>query len=118
MRSAGYAAWRLIRDGRTAAGLTQQGLAERAGTTQSAIARYEAARSLPNIDTLHRILAACGLRLELRAVRVDAASYSQLEESLKLTPKERVERNRRVTALAAKAARAHHEGRVRPLVPR
>lgn len=97
--------------------MTQQALAERAGTTQSAIARYESAKSLPNIDTLHRILAACGQRLELRAVALDAAGYGQLEESLKLTPRERIERNRRVTALAAKAARAHREGRVRPLTP-
>ena len=117
MRPAGYPAWRLVRDGRTAAGLTQQALAERAGTTQSAIAKYESARSLPNIDTLHRLLAACGFRLELRAIPLDAASGSQLEESLTLTPKERIERNRRVTALAAKAARAHREGHVRPLTP-
>jgi transcriptional regulator with XRE-family HTH domain len=117
MRAAAYSAWRLIRDARASAGLTQQALAQRVGTSQSAIARYESAKSLPNIDTLHRILAACGQSLELRAVPIDADGYGQLEESLKLTPRERLERNRRVTGLAAKAARAHREGRVRPLKP-
>lgn len=118
MKANGYSVWRLIREARSAAGLGQQALADRAGTTQSAIARYESAKALPNIDTLHRILAACGQRLELQAVPVDADSQRQLAESLRLTPRQRMERNRRVTALAAKAATAHREGRTRPLQPK
>lgn len=114
-RAGGFSVWKLIRDARAAAGLTQQALAERAATAQSAIARYESARSLPDIDTLQRVLAACGQRLDISATTIDQESYRQLEESLKLTPRERLERNRRVTRLAEKAARAHREGRVRPL---
>lgn len=52
MRSSAFAVWRLLRDARTSAGLTQRQLAERAGTAQSAVARYETARALPDLDTL------------------------------------------------------------------
>jgi len=106
----------LIRDARRDAGLTQKQLAEVAGTTQSAVARYEAARALPDIDTLHRLLAACGRRLELLAVPMDTVDVRQLRESLEMTPAQREDRNRRVTRLAAEAAQAHRSGRVRPLV--
>ena len=115
MRAGAHGTWRLVREARLAAGITQQELAARVGTAQSAIARYESAKSLPDIDTLHRVLAACGQRLELRAVPIDDQHLRQLRESLALTTGQRVERNRRVTRLAAKAARAHREGRVRPL---
>lgn len=115
MRAGAYPAWRLIREARHDAGLTQKRLAELAGTTQSAVARYETARTLPDIDTLHRLLAACGRRLVLRAVPIDPVDLRQLRESMELTPAEREDRNRRVTKLAADAAAAHQTGRVRPL---
>ena len=118
MRAGAFESWRLLRDSRTAAGLTQAALAERAGTTQSAVARYESARALPDIDTLHRLLAACGYRLTLNALPVDTQARRQLRESLQLTPAQRARRNQRATRLAEKAARAHREGRVRPLIER
>jgi transcriptional regulator with XRE-family HTH domain len=68
MHSKAFGVWRLLREARASAGLTQRQLAERAGTAQSAVARYETARALPGLDTLHRLLAACGQRLELRTV--------------------------------------------------
>lgn len=40
---------------RIAAGLTQAQLAERLGTTQSAIARLEGGGRLPTVDTLYRL---------------------------------------------------------------
>jgi transcriptional regulator with XRE-family HTH domain len=48
--------WRL----RTEAGLTQAELAERMGTTQSAIARMEAGGTRPTLDTLEKLAAAVG----------------------------------------------------------
>lgn len=111
-----FPAWRLLRDARLAAGLSQHELASRSATTQSAIARYETARALPDMDTLHRLLGACGQRLQVQAVPIDEQDRRQLRESLELTPKQRVERNRRLTQLAAKAAAARREGRTRPLV--
>ena len=49
-------------------GLSQKDLAERCGTTQSAIARLEAGGRPPRIDTLLRIANAldCDLSVELR----------------------------------------------------
>jgi transcriptional regulator with XRE-family HTH domain len=40
---------------RLAAGLTQQQLAERLGTSQAAIARLESGRRFPNVETLYRL---------------------------------------------------------------
>ncbi len=55
----------MISEARTAAGLTQAELARRAGTSQPAIARYEAGTSSPSIVTLERVLRASGRRLVL-----------------------------------------------------
>ena len=48
---------------RTAAKLTQTELAERLGTTQSAVARLEGGRVSPSLATLRRYAAATGTRL-------------------------------------------------------
>ncbi|HZP97065.1 MAG TPA: helix-turn-helix domain-containing protein [Candidatus Limnocylindria bacterium] len=56
---------RLIRDARKRAGLSQAGLAARAKTSQSAVARYEAGATIPSLPTLERLLAACGGRVVL-----------------------------------------------------
>ena len=48
---------------RTEAGLTQAGLAERMGTTQSAIARMEGGSTRPALDTLEKLAAAVGADL-------------------------------------------------------
>jgi transcriptional regulator with XRE-family HTH domain len=55
-------------DRRRALGLSQAGLAELTGTTQSAIARLESGGRPPRIDTLLRIANAldCELEVELR----------------------------------------------------
>lgn len=58
----------LIRTAREQVGLSQLALAERAGTSQPAISRYESGASSPSIETLDRILAAAGARLELTVV--------------------------------------------------
>lgn len=58
----------LIRAARRRAQLSQRRLGELAGTSQSAIARYERGAAQPSVATLVRLLAACGERLELRSV--------------------------------------------------
>lgn len=46
--------------------MSQRELAERAGTSQPALARYETGAGLPTLPTLERLLRACGRQLELR----------------------------------------------------
>lgn len=50
----------VIRDARLAAGITQQALAERAGTSQATISAYESGAKQPSVATLTRIMAAVG----------------------------------------------------------
>lgn len=56
---------RLLRDARKRAELSQAGLAARAKTSQSAVARYESGVTIPTLPTLERLLAACGGRVVL-----------------------------------------------------
>ena len=55
----------LIRDARARHGLSQERLARRAGTRQSAISRLERDELSPSVETLDLIMKAMGERLEL-----------------------------------------------------
>ena len=58
----------LVREMREAANLSQKQLAERAGTTQSAIARLEDAEYMGHsLKTLETIAIACGVSLRIHA---------------------------------------------------
>ncbi|MEO5364525.1 MAG: helix-turn-helix domain-containing protein [Magnetococcus sp. DMHC-8] len=65
-----YAALSVFLSARKAAGLTQEELAQRMGTTKSAISRLESSlgsgRSSPSLATLRRYAAAVGCKLELK----------------------------------------------------
>jgi transcriptional regulator with XRE-family HTH domain len=61
----GVDAAQLIRTARRRAGLSLRELAERAHTSHSTLAAYEQARKTPNVDTLDRILTACGFRVDV-----------------------------------------------------
>ncbi|MBC7344819.1 MAG: helix-turn-helix transcriptional regulator [Clostridia bacterium] len=50
---------------RAEAGLSQEELARKIGTTQPAIARMESGKMVPRLDSLAKIAKACGKRLEL-----------------------------------------------------
>jgi len=56
------------------AGLTQEELAERMGTSQSAIARLESGRSRPSTTTLAKLAAATGTKLRVSFVPDDEAA--------------------------------------------
>ena len=73
----------LIRMARRHAGLTQQDLADRAGTSQAAISAYEAGRRSPSVDTLCRVLGAAGFELRMRLAEPDTHEQArQLAEQL------------------------------------
>ncbi len=86
----------LVREARRRVGLTQRELAERAGTTQSAIARLETGRSTPTFDTVLRLLRLCGLDLDLMLVERDGSDLAQAERIIGLTLQERLDRNARL----------------------
>jgi transcriptional regulator with XRE-family HTH domain len=85
----------LVREARRRAGLSQRELAERAGTTQSAIARLETGASAPSLDTVLRLVRLCGLDLEVALVERDDSDWTQARRLLELTPAQRLDRARR-----------------------
>jgi transcriptional regulator with XRE-family HTH domain len=58
------AAGTLLRTARWHAGLSQQELADRTGTSQQAIGRYESGQTQPTLPTLGRLLGSCGMALD------------------------------------------------------
>ncbi|MCJ7797179.1 MAG: helix-turn-helix domain-containing protein [Thermoleophilia bacterium] len=59
---------------RTRAGMTQEQVAERMGTTKSAVSRLEAGRShSPSVSTLERYARAVGCEVEIRLTPVSRA---------------------------------------------
>src|SRR5712692_9376228 len=70
----------LIRKARRRARLTQHVLAAKLGTTQSAIARWENGAVSPRVDTLDRLLRACGFESRILLTRAPAPDLDQLAE--------------------------------------
>lgn len=89
-----------MREARRRAGLTQQALAQRLGTTQSVIARWESGRRSPSVSTVTRALGECRLTLAPRLVPVDEGPVGVALAISALTPAERLEANRRLVRLS------------------
>ncbi len=99
----------LIREARRLDGLTQALLARRVGTTQSAVSNWERGRDTPRVDTLARILEACGFEADVTFRRLDDVDRSQLRENLALTPAARLDSVRNVSKLRARARPVERE---------
>jgi transcriptional regulator with XRE-family HTH domain len=99
----------LLREARRMAGLTQRQLAERAGTTQSVIARIELGRVSPSPTTLTRLIGAAGfdVRTEL-AVRptLDPNMLDDVTRILRLSPEQRLVEVRNLSRFFHAARRA------------
>jgi transcriptional regulator with XRE-family HTH domain len=83
---------RVLRQARRRAGLTQRELAGKAGVPQSQVAKIESGAVVPRVDTLDRLLEACGEGLESLArpgIGLDRTGYQPL---LRLDPRRRVVR--------------------------
>jgi transcriptional regulator with XRE-family HTH domain len=92
----------LVREMRKRAGLTQAELAERTGTTQSAIARLERGHGRPTLERLSTIADACGLDLQVRVADADDHDWVLAARNARRSPDQRI-----AAALgAAKAAAA------------
>jgi transcriptional regulator with XRE-family HTH domain len=75
----------LIRNARQTAGITQLEVAERARTTQPAVAAYESGARTPSLTTLARLLGACEHDVEVIArprMRRGAASLAELSQTI------------------------------------
>lgn len=97
----------LLREIRLAAGLSQRALAQRAGTSQPAIARYERGAATPSWETLQRLAAACGRRVALTAESPpDPHDVELAELLLELTPEQRLRALPRYARLQGLARRA------------
>ena len=86
----------LVREARKRAGLTQRELAEKAGTTQSAIARLESGRTRPAFDDVLRLVRLCGMDLDIMLGEWDDSDWAQARAQLLLSPVERIRRMERV----------------------
>jgi len=96
----------LIRSVRLNRGWTQTELARRMGTPQSAIARWERGGLSPRIDTLERILHACGFQGEIQLIDQWQVDHDQLQERLSWSPAERLQYLMDMVAFEERARRA------------
>ena len=82
----------LLRETRLRHRVSQEQLASRAGTTQSAISRIEAGRVSSSVETLRELLYLLGEDLVLTSEpREWGIDRSQVTERLRLTPEQRLE---------------------------
>lgn len=86
----------VIRRARKWAGVSQAELARRLGTKQPVVARWESGTRAPTLETVARAVNACGLAVDVAVLERDAGEDALLREWQRLTPAERVERNRRM----------------------
>jgi len=94
-----------VREARKRAGLTQAQLAERAGTTQSAIARIERGGVAPTFERIVDLVRACGFDLDVHLVPYDDSDWSVATWALQRTPSERVSGNINAVRFVASARR-------------
>jgi transcriptional regulator with XRE-family HTH domain len=93
----------LIKEARRRAGLTQAELAVKAGTTQSAIARWERGAVSPSFDTVRRLLRLCGFHLNVALERWDDGlidDWQQAQVSLRHNVDWRLDANRNAVTFA------------------
>jgi len=101
---------RIVREARRRAGLSQAQLAERVGTTQSAIARIERGTTEPSFARVVDLVAATGLSLVPQMLEPDGSDWSLAVDNLRLSLDARVRRHRSALRFA-QAGREAMRGR-------
>lgn len=97
---------RIVRQAREAAGLSQAELADRMGTTQSAVARLESRRSNPRVETLDRAVASTGQRATVSVEPGFGLDESLIASALRIEPRDRLRRFASGYASARKLSQA------------
>jgi transcriptional regulator with XRE-family HTH domain len=98
----------LLRTARLNAGLSQRALAQRAGTTQAAVARIELGASSPTWATLHRLIRAAGSEIIATletTVDLDPSLLDDIPRILRMTPEQRLLEVAQVSRFVAEARR-------------
>ena len=104
----------LLATARRGAGLTQRGLAQRAHTSQSVIARIESGVTSPGLKTLERLLRKAGYELRATITPLPGGRSHMLDDVpriLRLTPEQRLLELRNAARFFGAATRAD-DGRV------
>jgi transcriptional regulator with XRE-family HTH domain len=84
-------AWSLLREARAEAGLSQRGLADRAGVAQSEIARIENGRQEPSYARMLHLLRSAGFDLRTELVPHDEHDAELIRGVLSVSPEERLD---------------------------
>ncbi len=82
-------AGRTLLQARRRAGLSQRQLAAATGVAQPTIARIERGAEVPRVDTLDRLLRACGEALEALPLAGEGIDRTVIRQLLRLSPAER-----------------------------
>lgn len=82
----------IVKRARKAAGLSQAELADRMGTTQSAVARLESRYSNPRVDTLDRAVASTGQRVTVSVDPGFGLDETLIASALRIEPRDRLRR--------------------------
>jgi transcriptional regulator with XRE-family HTH domain len=82
----------IVKRAREAAGLSQAELADRMGTTQSAVARLESRYSNPRVDTLDRAIASTGQRVTVSVDPGFGLDETLIASALRIEPRDRLRR--------------------------
>jgi transcriptional regulator with XRE-family HTH domain len=80
----------ILREARKRAGLSQAALARRTNRPQQSIARWEAGRVEPSLETLTELVRACGWELVTDLARADPEYESEIRRQLRLSPPARL----------------------------
>ncbi|MGI8425051.1 MAG: helix-turn-helix domain-containing protein [Actinomycetota bacterium] len=82
-----------LKTARKLVGLSQAGLAKRAGVPQSTVARIETGAIDPRASMLDRLLRACSRRLQAVPALGVGVDRTQIQRILKLTPEQRLDQS-------------------------
>jgi transcriptional regulator with XRE-family HTH domain len=82
----------LIYEARKRANLSQRQLAELLATTQPVIARWESGKVSPSFERVVDAVRACGFDLSVRVVARDDEHALLIQQNLRVTPLERLQR--------------------------
>ncbi len=81
----------LIKEARLRAGITQVELGLLTGNAQSVIARWECNKVSPSIETVRKVIRACGLDLTFFITKFDDSNTTLIDENLRMSTSKRFE---------------------------